>query len=261
MQRPPAPAGRARPVPGGGDGTGTGGGGAGGGRDPRRHVYPVLAALIVVLAVAFVARTIAVPETFGEFGPYRYGAVQDAMAFTPRHVGKATCEECHDDIVAKHDKDVHVNVPCETCHGPGQQHVENEDGTEIIRPEGKAFCLTCHRRLLARPGPFPQVDWKEHFQFVGVKDENVSCTACHDPHEPLYLDRDIHSARLHPLIQRCRDCHVGMPEKGAPTPEHHPQVFECGFCHEAKVKDFAMRTHARVACTTCHLFFKENSFS
>ncbi len=243
------------------DGGAGGSGGGGAVRDPRHHVYPVLGALVVVAVVAIAARSVAVPETFGEYGTYRAAAVTEAMERAPRHVGEAVCEECHDDIVAIHDKDVHVHVQCETCHGPGSTHVEKEDGTEIIRPQGKEFCLTCHRLLLARPGPFPQVRWKEHFEFVGVKDETIDCTACHDPHEPLYLDRDIHSARLHPLIQRCRDCHVGMQEDSSAKPPDHPQVFECGYCHEEKVKDFARRTHAKVSCTTCHLFIKESSFS
>ncbi len=236
------------------------------GRDPgaapnaARHVYPVLATLVVVLALAFVARTVAVPKTFGEYGWYRGAAPEEARQFTPRHVGKDACEECHDDVVAEHDKDVHVNVPCEACHGPGGKHVETEEATDIIRPKGREVCLTCHRRLLTRPGAFPQINWKEHFKFVGVKDESTKCISCHNPHEPLFLDRDIHKARLHPLIQRCGDCHLGMSNK-AKKPEKHPVIFECSYCHEAKVKDFKQRTHSRVSCTTCHLFFKETSYS
>ena len=66
----------------------------------------------------------------------------------------------------------------------------------VRRPEGREACLACHLLLPERPGDFPQVVPAEHYRFVGVADPGTHCTACHDPHEPLFMDRDLRQARL-----------------------------------------------------------------
>ena len=233
------------------------------GRTPRsyRHTIPVAIVVVLGLATAGAARWLVVPASFGDFGWYRGDAVSEAKAMPVRHQGEETCLECHDDIAELHDKDAHVRVPCETCHGPGAAHVESEGETAMRIPKEKADCLVCHRLLDARPGPFPQIRWREHYRFVGVKEEKTQCVACHSPHEPLYMDREITEARLHPLIHRCRDCHLGRTDETLQRPESHPAIFECQYCHGALVKDFAARPHQQVKCTRCHIFFKESEFA
>ena len=197
-----------------------------------RHTYRLIAVLVLFVVGAAFARWWAVPETFGQFGRYRGAAVASARTETvPRYVGEETCADCHEDQVELHDKDAHARVPCETCHGPGKEHAEAEGEAPIARPEGKGACLVCHQRLAARPGSFPQIEWREHYKFVGVADESVECTRCHDPHEPLYMDRDLRTARLHPMIHRCRDCHQGREDESLERPENHPPIFECSYCH------------------------------
>ena len=94
-----------------------------------------------------------------------------------------------------------------------------------------------------------------------VADEGLACTACHDPHEPLFMDRDLRTARLHPLIQRCRDCHAGRADETLPRPDHHPAIFECRYCHAPVVADYETRPHKVVRCTTCHIFFRASAFA
>jgi hypothetical protein len=93
---------------------------------------------------------------------------------------------------------------------------------------------------------------------VNVRVPETECTACHDPHEPLYMDRDLHGARLHPLIHRCRDCHIGRTDQGQARPAGHPAIFACDYCHAGIAADFAKRPHRAVGCTTCHIFFVES---
>jgi hypothetical protein len=226
-----------------------------------RHTRRLFLVIGIVLGGALVARALAVPRTFGEFGYYRGAAVADAMNHTPRHIGNEACGDCHPDELALHDKDAHATVPCEDCHGPGVDHADKPEDVHLVKPKTKQFCLICHQVLSARPGAFPQIAWRDHYKFVGVKDPSTECIACHSPHEPLFMDRDIRTARLHPLIQRCRDCHQGGMDEKTVRPANHPAIFECNYCHGKIVKDAATRKHAGIQCTTCHLFTKVSDFA
>lgn len=235
-------------------------GGAHGARPDYRHAYPVLAIVGVGVITALAVRHALVPKTFGEYGFYRAAALDDEMDRPSRHAGRAACKECHEDVVALHAKDVHASVECETCHGAGAKHVKDSD-VPMAKANGKDDCLVCHRLLDARPGAFPQVDWQKHYRFVGVKDPSVTCVRCHSGHEPLYLDHDLRTARLHPLIQECSGCHIGRTDTTLKKPDTHPVIFQCNYCHVELAKSFAKGSHAKVGCTTCHLFIKDNAYS
>ncbi len=222
-----------------------------------RHTTRLFLVIGIALVLAVIVRSQLVPESFGEIGHYRADAIEEATQFELRHLGREACAECHDDIVDLHAKDAHARVPCESCHGAGAKHVAAEGDGEIHRPEGKQVCLICHRMLAARPGEFAQIDVEAHFAFVGVEDPQTLCVDCHSPHEPLFMDRDLRQARLHPLIHRCRDCHIGRTDDTLPRPEGHPAIFECDYCHAEVAAGFAERPHNGVRCTACHLFFKE----
>jgi len=230
-----------------------------------RHTLRLFVLVALVLAAALVARRLAVPESFGRYGYFRAAAVDQARDFVPRYIGEDNCAtaSCHEHKkeIALHDKDAHAAVPCEDCHGAAWKHVADPEKNKLPKPKGKAECLTCHRQLAARPGAFPQISWREHFRFVGVKDMGIACTRCHSPHEPLYMDRDLRKARLHPLIQRCRDCHIGRSNEKLSRPEGHPAIFECSYCHRDIVRDFAEREHKKIECTTCHIFVKQSEFA
>jgi hypothetical protein len=226
-----------------------------------RHAWPVFFAVAVVLAGALVARALAVPASFGDVGYYRALAPIEARDFPQHHIGTDKCAECHDEEAKLHDKDAHAKVACETCHGPGDVHAEKSGDAPLRMPKTRDDCLVCHRLLDARPGAFPQVRWQDHYRFVGVKDESVQCIQCHSPHEPLYMDRDLRTARLHPLIHRCRDCHIGRTDETLIRPAQHPAIFECNYCHPAIVADAKTRAHKNVTCTTCHIFIRDSDFA
>ncbi|MBI4700890.1 MAG: hypothetical protein HY744_06955 [Deltaproteobacteria bacterium] len=229
-----------------------------------KHVRRLVLVLLLLGAGALVARAALVPRSYGQFGFYRGEAAREAMAPLPLHRQQQICAGCHADQVRRHDKDVHGGVECEACHGPGADHVESfaRHGLfrppEIFVPKTKGPCLWCHRRLGARPSSFPQIDPGEHYGFLGVQDEATGCMRCHDPHEPLFLDRPLAQARLHPLIQRCRDCHATPMDERAARPEDHPAIFECSYCHGAVAQDLRARPHRKLACNRCHLFHRDS---
>jgi transcription elongation factor Elf1 len=230
------------------------------GRRDYRHTVPVFALLVVVVIAGLVARELFVPDTYGRYGSYRAEAVAEARDKPQSYVGVQTCATCHEEIARLRSKDVHAKVQCETCHGTGAAHATNPE-TAMVVPDGRTACLTCHQKLDARLASFPQIDVAAHFAFLGVVDPNLACTECHSPHEPLFLDRDLHEARMHPIVHRCRDCHIGRTDESLEQPAGHPQIFTCKYCHSKVVEDFQDRAHADIGCTTCHLFLKENSFS
>jgi len=236
------------------------------------HVVRLLVVLAVGIGAALAARAYFSPVSYGVFGYYRGDAVREAMfARVPQHRGKMMCAGCHTDKGRLHDKDVHAGIECESCHGPGTAHIASmrvgDDrlpaGAEDFAGHVKQFvphtqepCLWCHRRLAARPSSFPQIDPAEHFAFLGVSDPATPCMRCHDPHQPLFLDRPLREARLHPFIQQCRDCHTEAVDAAAARPDDHPSVFECRYCHAELAADFAGRTHAPIGCSRCHQFHR-----
>ena len=229
------------------------------------HLARPIGLLVLSLGAAAAIRAFAIPPSWGRLGAFRADAIKEAMSVSePLHVGEAWCVRCHLPNVSKHDKDVHRQVACEGCHGPGARHlplvVDREHEAVEERPfvpKTKDPCLWCHRRLSARPSRFPQIDPTEHYAFFGVTDPETPCMGCHDPHEPLFLSSPIQQARLHPGIQLCSDCHTEQPPSDAPRPDDHPPVFECTYCHGAIARDAAARPHAGLGCRRCHVYFPE----
>jgi len=225
------------------------------------HTHRLMVVVGLGIAVFAVVRWLAVPPSFGQYGHYRGVALAAARGIEPRHLGERTCRKCHAKIAKLHDKDAHSTNPCESCHGPGWKHAKDPKGSKMVRPEGRYVCLVCHERLDARPMSFPQIDVQSHFKLVGVKHQGVKCIQCHSPHEPLFMDRDIRKARLHPVVHRCKDCHRGRTNEFLEKPQDHPPIFECSYCHKAQVEDFKKRKHKKLQCATCHLFFKQTEFA
>ena len=239
-----------------------------------KHIYQVFGVVGLIIAVAVILRQFAVPPSFGSLGFFRADALEEAKEKSPRHLSEMACQKCHAKQVKLHDKDAHTKVECEVCHGPADKHISFYEespaqtkrpvpsSAKMEKPTGKESCLTCHQKLAARPSSFPQIEWEEHYRFVGVKDKSAPCTTCHSPHEPLFMDRDIRNARLHPLVHRCRDCHIGSSrDENIPRPKNHPAIFQCKYCHQEIAESFAEKPHAKVLCNTCHLFFKESEFA
>lgn len=251
----------------GDEGTTNGNGGKRTGILSQTYSRRLFAILALLLIAGLGARWALVPESFGELGHYRSVAPAEEAEREPLLQGKEVCAECHPDEFAKHEKDIHVSVQCEDCHGDGNAHVQarraglDPKQAPMFRELAQSNCLACHRRLAARPKLFPTVDVSEHFALVGVKEPGTKCQACHSPHEPLFLEMEVASARIHPLIHPCSDCHVEKAIKDKPLPEGHVATFQCKDCHADMVADFEEKSHAEFDCRTCHLFHKDSEFS
>ncbi len=148
-----------------------------------RHVFRVLLVLLLVLIVVVVGRSFLVPNTFGDYGHYRYANVSEQMAARPPlHGGARSCADCHDDRSQALAKGSHAKVSCEVCHGPLGRHVKDGDVVaKMAVDRSPRLCGYCHRKIDGRPAKFPQVVFEKHVS--GPLGER-GCLDCHDPHSP-----------------------------------------------------------------------------
>ncbi|HVG90222.1 MAG TPA: multiheme c-type cytochrome, partial [Alphaproteobacteria bacterium] len=133
---------------------------------------------------------------FLPFQPVRYANAQEkpsspaqpqsnaAQSGTqPEHyLGSEACMACHEDVYKKSFENTpHFKTTlnkghgCESCHGPGAEHVEGGGDTSKIvnfktlsRQEASARCLTCHAQNLKQ----------RHFSSSSHASNDVGCLDC-----------------------------------------------------------------------------------
>jgi len=158
------------------------------------------------------------------------------------YVGSETCKGCHEDYYKSFARSVHGKkaVPgspmnregCESCHGPGGQHAEEDEKKGTILAFGKkdgprersAKCLTCHEET-------------KTLAFWNMNRHNrseVSCDACHSIHKG--TPNDLLAANEPDLCFTChRDIRFQFNKQS-----RHPvnekfvshQKLTCSSCHD-----------------------------
>lgn len=148
--------------------------------------------------------------------------------------------------------DLTPGVTCEACHGPGAEHVAAArsgipglsealilNPRHMDRVDAVDFCGACHRTwedvlttgqglgvFNVRFAPYRLENsdcWKQG-------DDRITCTACHDPHEPLSHDVGSYDAT-------CRQCHSASSSKsstGQAPAVCSVETKNCVTCHMPK---------------------------
>lgn len=173
---------------------------------------------------------------------------------TPNEV--SNCFSCHATGAAvtgaqlRLDKFAH-GVRCEACHGPGGKHIAGVKAGDLpsksIYNPGllggdeltQHFCAACHRGAeefsLLKSMEINNVRFQPYRIFNSKcysDDRNISCTACHNPHEPLREDPAYYD-------KRCLECHT-LRNKTAKTGGDGTSCpvadKNCTSCHMPKIE-------------------------
>ena len=178
------------------------------------------------------------------------------------YAGTDTCVLCHDAESktmtqsrhgwAKDPRSPAATLGCESCHGPGQKHVDDDAKGNIKRfkqlkpAEVNETCLSCHNR-----GTHAGWDGSAHAA------RNLTCTTCHSVHTP----KSTASQLVKPTeTQVCATCHRLQVTKTERAVAHMPVregKMSCSSCHNphgsiTNVKNLKTGSSVAELCTSCH---------
>ena len=190
-------------------------------------------------------------------------ATPTAQAAAPAggYIGEETCVTCHEEKTkgyhgSPHSRASNPRTPaagkgCESCHGPGQAHVEGGgDKTKIKNPtsmtpsQASETCTTCHNR-------------SNHSEWEGSKHDsrNISCVTCHSVHAP---KSETSSLKTETQRETCVQCHrkeVNKIHKAGHMPVREGKL-ECSTCHNVhgsqNVKLLREGNSISESCSSCH---------
>jgi predicted CXXCH cytochrome family protein len=176
-----------------------------------------------------------------------------------RFVGSETCKACHEDRFNEVARTTHGKlhersswkdkvVGCESCHGPGKEHVEGGgDKTKIINPRNldpkaaSESCLACHAGKESHNNFRRGDHWRN----------NVSCNDCHSAHGPNLPNQKLGSTTF---IGEASAQRANLANK-AMLKNSEPQL--CISCHSEVKAQFSKPFRHKVlegtmTCSDCH---------
>jgi transcription elongation factor Elf1 len=146
------------------------------------HLFRLAAVFAAGFILLVVARGFLLPRSFGQYGHFRGDAMHEIAAQQVNYAGHETCEDCHSEVLDVKKNGKHVNVRCESCHGPQARHAEDPGSVKPEKLDAAVLCVRCHEANSAKPRWFRQVVSEEH-------SSGLSCDMCHQPHSPA-IDSD-----------------------------------------------------------------------
>jgi len=213
-----------------------------------RHARLFLALILIGLAGAFSISRVNGQET----------EIKQQAPEAGSYVGAEECAACHEQEVDALKKTPHGQAAfalrsshsCETCHGPGQAHIDSggEPGTiknfaSLKSEESSQVCLGCHENG-------PQANWKGSIH----QQRELACVTCHTVHHPKSDQWQLKTARVE---ETCTDCHTEQKAQIQRT-SHHPireGLMSCNDCHNPHgtlTPKLIAANSVNEQCYTCH---------
>ena len=178
------------------------------------------------------------------------------------YAGSDTCVVCHDGHDAtlkgsRHAQALDPRTPaaksgCESCHGPGQAHVD-DDAKGHINKFGQMTpaainqaCLSCHNR-------------GDHVGWQGSAHErrNLSCTTCHSVHSPRSAEKQLVQGTQSQVCVSCHRLQVAKTERAVAHMPVREGKMSCSSCHNphgsiSNVKNLKAGSSVSELCISCH---------
>lgn len=148
----------------------------------------LLLVFLGIIALVLIGRAIFVPDTWGEYGYYRGGYIEEEASRELVYGTNESCKSCHVEVYDLKYESNHKRLSCEICHGPVGTHVK--DGKKIADMSVRRsdtqidLCLTCHQKVVGRPDKIKMIEYPDHIVDQNVK-ETHTCDQCHTVHAPL----------------------------------------------------------------------------
>lgn len=177
------------------------------------------------------------------------------------YLGMETCLECHEDMGAsllatRHGLEIDPRTPaaklgCESCHGPGEQHMEGGGDPELIGrfdvmtpADISEVCTDCHNR-----GEHAFWDISQH------NGRDLTCTTCHSIHHPESPEYQLKEVDQAALCSQCHQDKAAKIQRASHMPLREGKM-ECTSCHNphgsANVRMLAVGMTVNDSCTSCH---------
>jgi DmsE family decaheme c-type cytochrome len=182
------------------------------------------------------------------------------------YVGSEACGMCHEDIGKALLKSPHEAVErgdggdkhgfkgkaCESCHGPGSNHVQTLSAADIRNPaklspaETDRTCLACHRNQPTTSGRLEA----SHARNA------ISCTACHSVHA--HGPQGLVVRKPADVNTQCEGCHIDVKASFAQPFKHRipENAMTCVDCHNPhgtfKPALMRMANANEPGCFNCH---------
>ena len=184
------------------------------------------------------------------------------VTLPPGYAGSDQCVLCHTDHEAslkasKHGQTANPRSPaaklgCESCHGPGQAHVDDDAKGHILKfgamkpAEVNQTCLACHNR-------------GTHAGWEGSTHEarNLSCATCHSVHKPVSVTHQLVKATETQLCATCHRTQVAKTERAVAHMPVREGKMACSSCHNphgsiSNVKALKVGSSVGELCISCH---------
>jgi predicted CXXCH cytochrome family protein len=179
-------------------------------------------------------------------------ASKHAAEFKPENGDLQKCSICHSTgLSAANQVPIEMNVGCEACHGPGENHVSSDgDPEKIVTSTSADICGRCHNGNRSDDGMAGILDYRPGMRLSDIKGLNL-ITVSPDKTPPFFKD-------VHPSLTY----NMWLASGHAKIPEREIEIkgkklagpVTCAVCHNPHNSDnpSQLAMNPNDLCRSCH---------